>query len=96
MSCSQVSVAFSISIFLFVSSLLIRFSLLLIDLALTVDNLMFFNIPSLFSSVVAVCLRFHLSILPCAAFLHFLFLFFLVMLFKLSSELFLLSQKVDL
>ena len=71
MSCSQVSVAISISIFLFVSSLLIRFSLLLIDLALTVDNLMFFTISSLFSSVVAICLRFCLFILPHAAFLAF-------------------------
>ena len=92
MSCSQVSVAISISIFLFVSSLLIRFSLLFVDLALTVDNLMFFTILSLFSSVVTICLRFHMSI-PHAVFLLFLFLIFLVLLFNLSSQIVLIVPK---
>ena len=41
LSSSQVSVAIRISIFLFVSSLLMSFSLFFIDLALTVDILMF-------------------------------------------------------
>ena len=84
MSCNQVSVVISMSIFLFINSSLIRFSLLFIDLALTVDNVMFFTISSFLSSVVTVCLRFHMSI-PHAVLLLFLFLGFLVLLFKFSS-----------
>ena len=71
--------------FLLVSSLLIRFSLLFIALVLTVDTLMFFTISSQFSSVVATCLWFHMFILFCTIFLLVLLFFFLILLFNLSS-----------
>ena len=67
-----------------VSSLLIRFSLLFIDLALTVDNLMFFTISSLLSSVVLICLKVSYVYSSCCA-LAFTFLDFLVLLFHFSS-----------
>ena len=79
------------SFFLFVSSLLIRFSLPFSDLALTADNLMFFTISS-FSSVVTIYLRFHMSIQH-VVFLLFLFLIFLVLLFNLSSQIVLIVPK---
>ena len=72
LSCSQVSVAIKISIFLFVSSSLMRFSLLFISLALTVDILMFLTISSQFSSVVAIC-----QILCVFFFFYFVLFFFL-------------------
>ena len=75
MSCSKVSVAHSVSIFLFVHSLLIRFSLLFINLALTVDNLMFLLSHHYFHLLLQFFLRFHVSIPPHATFLLFLFLF---------------------
>ena len=90
-SCSQVSVAISLSIFPFVSSSLIMFSMLFIDLALTVDNLMLFTISSLLASVVTICLRFCMSI-PHAVLLPFLFLVFLV-LFNFSSQIVLIVPK---
>ena len=59
-----------ISIFLSESSLLMRFSLCIFDLALTVDTLKYFTISSQFSSVCCF-----LSEILCVYFVLFFFLF---------------------
>ena len=66
-----------------------RFSLLFINLALTLDILMFFLLFTVLlqlSSVVAVCWGFHVFILCYTIFLLVLFLLFLILLFNLSSQ----------